>query len=130
MADFTIFGECISRMLKNPDFSFVKDYRDKLDIDSLKMVDSYPIIEIITDEMATKKTLEASVDEFYKTICDVANKKQLDVAANDVKFPKAPNQLSAQINQLKSTFRRYDLEIEIKSYNSRDGKYTRGRSII
>jgi len=130
MADFTIFGECISRMLKNPDFSFVRAYREKLDIDSLKMVDSYPIIEIITEIMRSKNQLESTIQDFYNQICDIALKSQIDTSSKEVKFPKASNQLSAQISHLKSTFRRYCLEIEIKPYNSRDGKYTRGRSVI
>jgi len=130
MADFTIFGECISRMLKNLDFSFVKAYRDKLDIDSLKMVDAYPIIEIIIDMMKTKNYLESTIHDFYNDISDIAFKSPIDTSSKDVKFPRAVNQLSAQISHLKSTFRRYGLEIEIKAYNSRDGKYTRGRSVL
>jgi len=130
MADFTVFGECISRMLKNTDFSFVKAYRDKLDIDSLKMVDSYPVIEYITEIMDTKNKLEVSVQDLFSEINDMALKKPLDTFSKEIKFPKAPNQLSTQINQLKSTFRRHNLEIEIKPYNLRDGKYTRGRSIV
>ncbi|MCH8834120.1 MAG: hypothetical protein IIA81_07550, partial [Thaumarchaeota archaeon] len=130
MADFTVFGECISRMLKNPDFSFIKVYREKLDIDSLKMVDSYPIIEYITEIMETKNKFEASVQDLFSEVSDMALKKQLDARSSEIKFPQAPNLLSTQINQLKSTFRRHNLEIEIKPYNLRDGKYTRGRSVV
>ncbi|KAG2473369.1 MAG: ATPase involved in phage/plasmid replication [Nitrosopumilales archaeon] len=130
MADFTVFGECISRMLKNPDFSFIKVYREKLDIDSLKMVDSYPIIEYITEIMETENKMETSVQDLFSEVCDMALKKQLDTRSSEIKFPQAPNLLSTQINQLKSTFRRHNLEIEIKPYNLRDGKYTRGRSIV
>jgi len=130
MADFTVFGECISRMLKNTDFSFVKAYREKLDMDSLKMVDSYPIIEYIIEIMDTKNKLEVSVQDLFSEINDMALKKPLDTFSKEIEFPKAPNQLSIQINQLKSTFRRHDLEIEVKPYNLRDKKYTRGRSIV
>jgi len=75
MADFTVFGECISRMLKNSDFSFIKVYREKLDIDSLKMVDSYPIIEYITEIMETKNKLEVSVQDLFSEVSDIALKK-------------------------------------------------------
>jgi len=130
MADFTIFGECISRMMKNQDMLFLKSYRDKLDIDSMKMVNSYPIVKIIVELMKDISHLEDSIEEFYKKIEIIAGEKNVDTTKKEVRFPKAPNRLSTQINQLKSTFRKYDLEIQIKPYNSRDGKYTRGQSII
>jgi len=130
MADFTIFGECISRMMKNHDGLFLQLYRNKLDVDSLKMVDSYPIVKILVEIMKDKTNLESSIEELYKQIEHIAIEKEIDTKRKDVKFPKAPNKLSTQINQLKSTFRKYELEIQIKQYNSRDEKYTRGQSII
>lgn len=130
MADFTIFGECISRMLKNLDLAFVEAYKNKLDNDSLKMVDSYPIVKIIIEIIQNEKSLEASMEEFYKKVCEIATANQIDTRSKEIKFPHAINQLSRQINQLKSTLRKHDLEIQIKSYDSRDGKYTRGQSIV
>ena len=130
MADFTIFGECISRMMKNPDKLFLISYRNKLDTDSMKMVNSYPIVKIIVELMENESVLESSINELYKKIESIALENNIDIKNPEVNFPKAPNRLSTQINQLKSTFRKYDLEIEIKPYNSRDKKYTRGQSII
>ena len=130
MADFTIFGECISRMLKNPDLAFVEIYKKKLDSDSLKMVDSYPIVKIILEIMQDEKSLETSMGDFYKKVSEIANANDIDTKSSEIQFPRAINQLSRQINQLKSTLRKHDLEIQIKSYESRDGKYTRGQSII
>ena len=117
-------------MMKNPDKLFLKSYRDKLDMDSMKMVNSYPIVKIIVEMMEKEQHLEASIDDFYKKIENIATENGVDKTEKEARFPKAPNKLSTQINQLKSTFRRYDLEIQIKPYNSRDKKYTRGQSII
>ncbi len=130
MADFTIFGECISRMLKNPDLSFVETYKKKQDNDSLKMVDSYPVVKIIIEIMRDEKLLESSMEEFYNKVKEIADANKIDTKSSEIKFPQAINQLSRQINQLKSTLRKHDLEIQIKSYDSRDEKYTRGQSII
>ncbi len=80
--------------------------------------------------MEDKPFLGTSINELYEKIKNVASQSDVDIKNPEVKFPKAPNRLSTQINQLKSTFRKYDLEIQIKPYNSRDKKYTRGQSII
>ena len=130
MADFTVFGECISRMLGGEPMSFVKIYKEKLEMDSIKLADSYPIINLISKFMENKDKYESTVRDFYTEIVSMANQHNIEINSKYVRFPKAPNQFSNQINQLKSTLRKYDLEIRIGSYNSRDGKYPRGQSII
>ncbi|MCH8069574.1 MAG: glycosyltransferase, partial [Candidatus Marinimicrobia bacterium] len=47
MADFTLYGECISRALGYTPFSFIDNYKERIKINSIDIVEAYPIISLI-----------------------------------------------------------------------------------
>jgi ABC-type dipeptide/oligopeptide/nickel transport system ATPase component len=61
MADFTDYGECISRALNYEPFSFVEAYKQKIEDDALDIVESYPIIQLIEIIMKERTKYEKTV---------------------------------------------------------------------
>lgn len=131
MADFTIFGECISRALGNEPLAFFEQYLERIESGSLDINESYPIIDLTKKLMNDRgDNYEDTVSNYFKTVKDLANREGIDITSNHVKFPKAPNRVKPQIEILKSNFRTIGLEIDIRSYDKRDGKHPRGSHII
>lgn len=130
MADFAIWGECISRVLGYEPFSFTNSYKDKIQSHSLDIVESYPIISIVDDLLKDREHYENTVQGFYNTIKTHAELSGIDINSRHVNFPKAANKVKEHVTRLKQNFRTIGLEIDIASYTKRDGKHPRNRQII
>ena len=130
MADFTIFGECISRILGYDKNEFVNRYNAKQDEELIGLVDAYPIMLYILDLMKDKTKFEDSVSNFHKSFIEWAEERKIDTKSKFVKFPKAPNQVTNQLKNLSPSFRTHDLEVDCRRYTSRDKVYDHGVSVI
>ncbi len=131
MSDFLIFGECASRILGYEKFSFVKTYKNNQESILLNAVDTWPIINILTDKLKDKQNgYEISIDDLHKDIMLNIDKTTIDTNYKHSKFPKTPSILSSQITKLNPVFRNLGCILTISKYNLRDGKHPRGRKIL
>ncbi len=131
MADFTVYGECISRTLNYEPFSFVERYKQKIEDDTLDIVESYPIIQLIEMIMKEKIKYEKTVSEFYREICSLAEMQGIDVdSKKKIRFPSSANKIKPHIERLKPNLRSLGFHVDIQPYQKRDGKYPRGSHII
>lgn len=130
MADYTIFGECISRVLGCESFSFVKKYRERLQLNATDVVETYPLIPLLENLMNNKNEYENTVAKFYKEIIQLAQYEEVDIDSRYAKFPAAPNKVRQHIQKLKPTFRILGFEINISQYTKRDGKHPKNRHVI
>jgi len=130
MADFAIWGECISRTLDYDPLSFINHYKEKIKLHSLDTNDSYPIISIVEDMLRDKDSYEDTIQDFYNTIKVHAESKGIDINSRHENLPKAPNKIKEHITRLKQNFRTVGLEIDIAPYTKRNGRHPRNRQII
>ena len=131
MADFAIYGECISRALNYKPFSFVESYKQKIEDDVLDIVESYPIIQLIEIIMKEKTKYEKTVSEFYREIYGLAEMEGIEIDSKKrIRFPSSANKIKPHIERLKPNLRSLGLDVDIQPYQKRDGKYPRGSHII
>jgi len=131
MADFTLFGECISRSIGYDDFTFLEGYKNNLDSNSLNAVESWPIISIISRIIQNRKLpFKIPVDELHQECVTIASSKDIDTKSKYSKFPKDEATLSKQFVRLGEPFRKLGYSISSYRYNKRDGNIKRGTRII
>ena len=124
MADFTVFGECISQSLGYEKLSFIEAYSNNLKSNSLNSNESWPVINIILD-IARKegKDFEITVDDMYKKITNYAYENNINTKSQFSKFPRDQKALSMQIVRLSPAFRNFGYDISSYRYKKRDGIY-------
>lgn len=130
MADFTIYGECISRALGYEPFSFVEQYKERMSVNALDIVESYPIIQIIEKLMEGKSRYEDTVSRFHKDVMIISGEEGIEVHSKSVQFPASPNKVRQHIQKLKANLRVMGFEIDIYQYTKRDGKHPKNRHVI
>ncbi len=131
MADFIVFGECISRSLGFDNFEFLEAYKQNLDSNSLGASDTWPIIDIVLDLFKNKKTpFDITIDELYNQSVQVADSKNIDRKSRLSRFPKTKSKLSGQLTRFSESFRNSGYLISSHRYNSRDNKFKRGSLIL
>ena len=131
MADFTVYGECISRSLGFDNFTFLESYKHNLDSNSLGASESWPVIDIILDIIKNKKLpFEIAVGELYSQITTIADTKNIDRKTQFSKFPKTVSSFSGQLTRFNEVFRNTGYQLLTYRYNLHDGKFKRGKSIL
>jgi len=130
MADFTIFGESISRALGFDPFVFTTNYQEHIDFSAIDILEAYPIIQLIEEMMEKTNEYESTVSSFYRSIKARAESNDIDIQSKEINFPKAPNKIKPHIERLKPSLRNLGFSIQITAYNKRDGKHKRGLHII
>ena len=129
MADFTLFGECISRSLGYEPNSFVDAYNTRIQNNSIEIAQTYPIISIM-EELIQNDTYEKEVSGFYNQIKGIATSQGIDIESKDIEFPKSSNQLKGHLKQIAPDLRKLGMLVDITRYEKRDGKFKRGCSVI
>ena len=130
LADFAMWGECISRTLGYEPLSFINHYKDKIKLHSFETNESYPIISIVEKMLKDKDQYEDTVQRFFTTVKTLAESEDIDINSKHIRFPKSSNKIRSHITQLKSNFRTIGLEIEIRQYTKRDGIHPKNRQVI
>lgn len=131
MADFVDYGECISRALNYEPFSFIEAYKQKLEDNTLDVIESYPIIQLIEIIMKERTKYEKTVSEFYKEIYSLAEIENIEIDSRKrIRFPSSPNKVKSHIERIKPNLRSLGFDVDIQPYQKRDGKYPRGSHII
>jgi len=142
MADFTIWGETISRILGYENNDFIKKYSDNLKQTHLDASYSHAIISYL-DEIVNKeetladleeikqdgKTFKVSMGSFYSGLKHYARQHGFDVHTKYSNFPKHPNKLGGYFRKIKPILNVNNFIIEIKPDTSRIAEH-RNRKII
>jgi len=142
MADFTIWGETISRILGYENNDFIKKYSDNLKQTHLDASYSHAIISYL-DEIVNKeetladleeikqdgKTFKVSMGSFYSGLKHYARQHGFDVHTKYSNFPKHPNKLGGYFRKIKPILNVNNFIIEIIQDTSRIAEH-RNRKII
>jgi len=124
MASFSVWGEAISRSLGHENNVFIKRYNEKLEASDIGLTDEYPIIQPFIEYMGADESKEISISSLFNVIVDV------EKAKNDDRIPKDKIRLGKQLRQLSPALRTLGFNVEILTYNKKDGKYPRGSRYI
>jgi len=130
MADFAIWGECISRVIGNEAGIFLQEYK-KLQSDTMKDVSgSHATIEYILEKMNGETEIECSVSEFYNNLKDWAVLHNYDTHSKYSNIPKAPNKLLGYLTRVKPLIRNAGYNIQSYAYTGSDGRFTKHAKIL
>ena len=129
MADFTMFGECISRVLGYEPHSFTNMYNTRIQDNSLEVAQTYPIIPIM-EELVMDGKYEKEVGNFYNEIKIIAGTQKIDIESTGVEFPQGANHVKGHLKRLMPDLRKLGILVDIDTYKKRDGRFKRGCSII
>ena len=129
MADFTVFGECISRSLEYESNSFVDAYSTRIQNNSIEIAQTYPIISIM-EGLIQNGEYTKEVSGFYSEIKAIATRQGIDIDSKDIEFPKSPNQIKGHLKQISPDLRKLGMLVDITTYQKRDGVFKRGCAVI
>lgn len=132
MSDFSIWGEAISRSMGFENLSFIQMYTDRIKLDVLDIVNSYPIFGIVQKMMDDIPKYEDTISNFYDYLKNHAIDQNIDIKSTESKFPKGPHKVREQIKILRPTFKQLGYEITLeKNYTPNKEKgWNRGAMII
>ena len=127
MADFTIWGEAISRALGNNPNEFIRLYGESITQSSDLINENSPIISFIEEILGDQDEIKMSAFEFYSRLKIFAQNNQFDVTGHD--FPKGANKLRDYFRRVKpiTDHEGYDIEFE---KNTIKGRFTKGATIL
>jgi hypothetical protein len=129
MADFAIYGECISRALGYPEMTFLDKYDEKISSITDDVVEKYPIIPIIQDLIKKTGFYENEISSFFFEVKDKLSHKYND-SMQYIRFPKAANKVWDHITVIKPNLRELGIEINIQKYTKSDTKHRKNNKII
>ena len=127
MADFAVYGECISRELGYTDFSFVTDYTEKLKQSAIGIIENHPVVFAITTMMESETKYEDTVQNFFDKAKQLAIENKIDIENN---FPSISNKVQSVIDRIKPNLRSLGFEISFYQYTKSDGVFPKNRTII
>jgi len=111
MADFTKWGCAISRGLGNTEKEFLGAYALKVKAQSEEAAHASPIATVLLDSFASlKEPWEETPTQLYMRLNEHA--KVLGISTRQKAWPKAPNTLVRQLNELAPSLKSLGLEIE------------------
>lgn len=118
MSDFSIWGEAIARSMGIEKMSFIKVYTERIKLDALDIVNSYPIFKIVQKMMDDIPKYEDTISNFYDYLKNHAIEQDIDIKSAESKFPKGPNKVREQIKILRPTFKELGFDITLIRNNN------------
>lgn len=110
MADFAQYGEIISRCLEYKDYEFINAYRENIDLQNEELIELHPVAEAVILLMEEKNSWMKTPSLLNKELADIMC--QVDTAILKSKYwPKAPNQLTRQLNELAPILLKKNIEV-------------------
>ncbi|MGD9672078.1 MAG: hypothetical protein AB7U98_01210 [Candidatus Nitrosocosmicus sp.] len=110
MADFAEYGEIISRCLGYKDYEFINAYRESIDLQNEELIELHPVAEAVILLMEERDSWMKSPTLLNKELADIMC--QVDSALLKSKYwPKAPNQLTRQLNELAPILLKKNIEV-------------------
>jgi len=128
MADFTVYGEAISRALGYSENSFVELLKETMEQKAVETIENHPLVRVIEIIMKNKIHYEATVNNFFDEIQRKANGNSLNT--NQSFFPSSANRVRGSMERISSHFRTLGYEINISQYTKTDGAHPRNRFVI
>lgn len=128
MADFTVFGECISRALGYEKFSFVNAYNEKIKHSSIEVVDNHPLADIISKLLDNSSHYEDTVGNFYSKCIEIAKNEKINL--NNKNFPSAPNKIKQTLQRIGPPLLNLGYRIKLEQYTKNDQIHPKARTII
>ncbi len=123
MADFTVWGEAISRALGYEALEFYNAYMEKLRRQNKEVLEADVIGDLLIKFMENRESWEGTPTELLKELTKLAEEYGLDSVKG---FPKAPHALTRRLNRLKPNLAEEGIAME--RYETGGGK--RNRRII
>jgi hypothetical protein len=127
MADFAVYGECISRELGYADLSFVTDYKEKLEQSAIEMIEDHPLVFVIMKIMESEIKYEDTVQNFFDKAKQLAVKNEIDIKNN---FPSISNKVQGMIDRIKPNLRSLGFKVSFYQYTRNDAIFPKNRIII
>ena len=128
MADFTVYGEAISRALGYPEKSFVELFKATTEQKAIETIENHPLVRAIEIIMNNQNHYEKTVLKFFEEIRNAAAENSLN--PNQSFFPSTANRVRGAIERISSYLRKLGYEIEISQYTRMDGVHPRNRFVI
>ncbi len=128
MADFTVYGEAISRALGYPENSFVELYRSITEQKAIETIENHPLVRAIEIIMGNQNHYEKTVQKFFEEIRKTAINESLNT--NQSFFPSSANRVRGSIERISSYLRKLGYKINISQYTKADGLHPRNRFVI
>lgn len=128
MADFTVYGEAISRALGYPEKSFVELFKSTTEQKAIETIENHPLVRAIEIIMNNQNHYEKTVLKFFEEIRSTATINNLNT--NQSFFPSTANRVRGSIERISSYLRKLGYEIEISQYTRTDGIHPRNRFVI
>ena len=127
MADFSIWGETISRVLGHPKGAFIEQYQKTITESNEILAESTPIIPYVLEIMVDKTVELIPANPFYEGLVNYAEKNQFDTKSHT--FPKASNKLRSAITRSKPLLRENGYEINIIK-NTQNNGFVKNISLV
>lgn len=128
MADFEAYGEAISQVMGYPKFSFVNLFERIAKQKKMEMTENHPLVKVIESIMKEITHYEATVNDFYNQIKEIASQNGLNTT--QMFFPVSANRVRGSIERISSHLRILGYEIEISQYTKNDGIHPKNRFVI
>ena len=126
MADFTIWGEAISRAMGNEKGKFVEEYKKKLETNSEILNESNPAVQFFTEALGESPSLELPISMWFTKLESYADANGTDKRSRN--YPKNSNKIRGWIERSKPILFKSGLEIEI--YQSSGTKFKKNNTIL
>lgn len=102
MADFTVWGEAIARVLGHEPFEFVNAYEEKMMSFDEVIVQNHIVGELLVQFIKVHSKWEGSPTGLLKELRKFAKENEIDIQSKG--FPKPANSLSRTLNVIKTKF--------------------------
>jgi len=126
MADFTIWGEAISRAMGSEKGKFVEEYNQKLVNNSEILNESNPAVAFFTEALDDKPEIELPMSTWYTKLELFADTNGTDKRSRN--YPKNSNKMRGWLERSKPILFKAGLEVEI--YPSSGSKFKKNNTIL
>ena len=127
MADFEVWGECISQAMGHPHGAFLTEYRQSMQDSNYQLIEGNMLVSFFSEKVMDGKEYVITASNCYAGIKEYANEKGYDVKSRD--FPKAANQLRGYITQHKPLLKEAGYDIEMQK-NTCNNDYPKNATLI
>ena len=126
MADFVIWGECISRCNGNKPKEFLRLYNESMAVSTNEAAENHGIVAYILDRMRGVETLTEDLTTFYTKAVSWAESNHFDTKGKFSTFPKASNKLRGTFQRVNPYLKNYGY---VATITDRDYSTTSKRSV-
>ena len=127
MADFEVYGECISRAMGHPHGAFLMEYRQSMQDSNYQLIEGNMLVSFFSEKVTDGKECVITASSCYEGIKTYADEKGHDVKSSD--FPKTANQIRGYITKHKPLLKEAGYDIEMQK-NTSNNDYQKNITLI